>query len=164
MFKTKLTVAVLLANSLFAQTVVLENITVTAQKKEENIQKVPISISAYDEISIEDKSIQKLEDIAKFTPNLMLYNTGQEGLIVPSIRGISGNVLSYSTPVGLYVDGIPTTSAFGFSDSLGDIERIEVLRGPQGTLYGKNSEAGVINIISKQPDNETRAKFIYHCK
>lgn len=51
-------------------------------------------------MSIEDKSIDSLEDIAKYTPNLMLYNTGQEGLIVPSIRGISGNVLSYSTPVG----------------------------------------------------------------
>ncbi|WP_418184996.1 TonB-dependent receptor [Aliarcobacter vitoriensis] len=159
MFKSKLTISILLANCLFAQTTILDSITVTAQKKEENIQKVPISISAFDDISIEDKSIESLEDIAKYTPNLMLYNTAQEGLIVPSIRGISGNVLSFSTPVGLYVDGVPNTSAFGFDDSLGDIERIEVLRGPQGTLYGKNSEAGVINIITKQPDNELRTKL-----
>ncbi|KLE07703.1 TonB-dependent receptor [Aliarcobacter butzleri] len=152
---------ILLTNNLVAkeETTTLEAITVTAQKKEENVQKVPISVSVFDEMSIEDKSIDSLEDIAKYTPNLMLYNTGQEGLIVPSIRGISGNVLSYSTPVGLYVDGVPTNSAFGFDDSLGDIERIEVLRGPQGTLYGKNSEAGVINIITKQPNNEIRGKI-----
>lgn len=166
MFKSKiikfsLLACILLQNNLLAkeETTTLENITVTAQKKEENVQKVPISISVFDEISLEDKSIESLEDIAKYTPNLILYNTAQEGLIVPSIRGISGNILSFSTPVGLYVDGVPTTSAFGFDDSLGDIERIEVLRGPQGTLYGKNSEAGVINIISKQPDNEFRAKI-----
>ncbi|WP_418180131.1 TonB-dependent receptor [Aliarcobacter lanthieri] len=166
MFKSKTVkfsflASILLSNNLIAknETTTLESITVTAQKKEENIQKVPISISAFDDISIEDKSIESLEDIAKYTPNLMLYNTAQEGLIVPSIRGISGNVLSFSTPVGLYVDGVPTTSAFGFDDALGDIERIEVLRGPQGTLYGKNSEAGVINIITKQPDNELRTKL-----
>lgn len=152
---------ILLTNNLVAKekTTTLEEVTVTAQKKEENVQKVPISVSVFDEMSIEDKSIDSLEDIAKYTPNLMLYNTGQEGLIVPSIRGISGNVLSYSTPVGLYVDGVPTTSAFGFDDAIGDIERIEVLRGAQGTLYGKNSEAGVINIITKQPNNETKGKI-----
>lgn len=152
---------ILLSNNLLAKDEIttLDSIKVTAQKKEENIQKVPISISAFDDISIEDKSIDSLEDIAKYTPNLMLYNTGQEGLIVPSIRGISGNVLSYSTPVGLYVDGVPTTSTFGFDDAISDIERIEILRGPQGTLYGKNSEAGVINIITKQPNNELRTKL-----
>lgn len=150
----------LITNNLLAnKNTYLEDITVTAQKKEENIKNVPISITAFDEISIEDKSISSLEDIAKYTPNMMLYNTGQEGLIVPSIRGISGNVLSFSTPVALFVDGVPNTSAFGFDDAIGDIERIEILRGPQGTLYGKNSEAGVINIITKQPNNETRGKI-----
>ncbi|MFY9074571.1 TonB-dependent receptor [Malaciobacter mytili] len=162
MKKTKvlLSFSLLLITELLAKNITaLDDITVTAQKKEERVIDVPISLSVFDEISIEDKSISSLEDIGKYTPNLILYNTGQEGLIVPSIRGISGNVLSYSTPVGLYVDGIPTTSAFGFDDALGDIERIEVLRGPQGTLYGKNSEAGVINIITKQPNNEISGKI-----
>lgn len=164
MKKTKilfsLSTFLLLTNNLLAnEHTTLDDVTVTAQKSEENIQKVPISLSVFDDIALEDKSISSLEDIAKYTPNLMLYNTGQEGLIVPSIRGISANVLSYSTPVGLYVDGVPNSSSFGFDDSLGDIERIEVLRGPQGTLYGKNSEAGVINIITKQPDNETKGKI-----
>lgn len=164
MKKTKilfsLSTFLLLTNNLLAnEYTTLDDVTVTAQKSEENIQKVPISLSVFDDITLEDKSISSLEDIAKYTPNLMLYNTGQEGLIVPSIRGISANVLSYSTPVGLYVDGVPSSSSFGFNDSLQDIERIEVLRGPQGTLYGKNSEAGVINIITKQPNNETKGKI-----
>ncbi len=162
MKKTKvlLSFSLLLITELLAKNITaLDDITVTAQKKEERVIDVPISLSVFDEISIEDKSISSLEDIGKYTPNLILYNTGQERLIVPSIRGISGNVLSYSTPVGLYVDGIPTTSAFGFDDALGDIERIEVLRGPQGTLYGKNSKAGVINIITKQPNNEISGKI-----
>lgn len=166
MFKSKtislsFLLSILLQNSLGAndKTITLDDISVTAQKIEENVQKVPISISVFNDISIEDKSIESLEDIAKYTPNLMLYNTGQEGLVVPSIRGISGNVLAHSTPIGLYVDGVSTTSSFGFDDALGDIERIEVLRGPQGTLYGKNSEAGVINVITKQPNNETKGKI-----
>ena len=88
-------------------------------------------------ISIEDKSISSLEDIGKYTPNLMFFNRGQQGLTSPSIRGISASITSYSSPVSLYVDGVPTMSSFGFSDGLEDIERIEVLKGPQGTLYGK---------------------------
>jgi len=165
MYKARITISfltyLLLQNTLFAsqKSTKLEEIKVTAQKKEENIQKVPISITAFNNMQIEDKSITSLEDIAKYTPNLMLHNTGQDGLIVPSIRGISGNVLSFSTPVGLYIDGIAQTSAFGFDDALANIERIEVLRGPQGTLYGKNSTSGVINIITRQPNNEIRTKL-----
>ncbi|WP_324171564.1 TonB-dependent receptor [Sulfurimonas sp.] len=136
----------------------MEKLTVTAQKSEENAQKVPISISVFNDTAIEDKSISTLDDIAKYTPGLLLFNTGQEGLTSPSIRGIGANILSYSSPVSLYVDGVPTMNSFGFTDLLGDVQRIEVLKGPQGTLYGKNSEVGVINVITKKPDNETRAK------
>lgn len=142
-----------------AETTSLESITVMAQKSAENAQHVPISMSVFNDISLEDKSIETLDDIAKYTPNLMLYNTGQQGLTSPSIRGLSANILSYSTPVSLYVDGVPTMNSFGYADALQDIERIEVLRGPQGTLYGKNSEAGVINVITKKPDNEARGKL-----
>lgn len=137
----------------------LPAIVVTAQKSEENIQKTPLSITAFDEVALEDNGISSLDDIGKFTPNLLLYQRGQQGLISPSIRGISANVLSSSMPVGLYVDGVPVTNSFGFSDALMDIERVEVLRGPQGSLYGRGSEAGVINIITKKPNNETRAKI-----
>jgi len=152
--------SVCLGSHIFASnTTSLETVTVTAQKSEEDVQKVPISIDVYDELKIKDYSISSLEDIGKFTPNLMFFNTGQQGLTSPSIRGIAASVASYSTPVSLYVDGVPTMSSFGFADGLEDIERIEVLKGPQGTLYGKNSEAGVINIITKKPNNETRGKI-----
>lgn len=155
-----LVASVVLVSNIFAKDVTsLDTVTVTAQKSEEDVQKIPISISVFDEISMEDKSISTVEDIGKYTPNLMFFNTGAQGLTSPSIRGISASITSYSSPVSLYVDGVPTMSSFGFSDGLEDIERIEVLKGPQGTLYGKNSEAGVINVITRKPNNETRGKI-----
>jgi len=137
----------------------LSTVIVTAQKNVQNVQDVPISIDVFDEVKLEDYSISTLEDIAKYTPNLLFFNTGQDGQISPSIRGIIANISAYSTPISLYVDGVPTMNSSGFNDPLMDIERIEVLKGPQGTLYGKNSEAGVINIITRKPNNETRGKI-----
>lgn len=151
--------ALSLSYQLFAtQNITLKDVTVTAQKSEEKLRKVPISVTAFDESDIEDKQISNLDDITKFTPNLLLYNTGQQGLTWPSVRGISANISPLSTPVALYVDGIAYMNSFGYGDELEDIERIEILRGPQGSLYGANSQSGVINVISKKPDNETRAK------
>ena len=151
--------ALSLSCQLFAtQNITLKDVTVTAQKSEEELRKVPISVTAFDESDIEDKQISNLDDIAKFTPNLLLYNTGQQGLTWPSVRGISANISPLSTPVALYVDGIAYMNSFGYGDELEDIERIEILRGPQGSLYGANSQSGVINVISKKPDNEIGTK------
>lgn len=160
LIKLSVIASILLTYNLSAkETKNLEEVTVTAQKNEENVQNVPISMSVFNDIQLEDQSISNIEDIGKYSPNLFFFNTGQQGLLSPSIRGIAASVISYSTPVSLYVDGVPTMSSFGFADGLEDIERIEVLKGPQGTLYGKNSEAGVINVITKKPDNETKGKF-----
>ena len=157
--KLSLVTSVLFSSYIIASSIKsLETVTVTAQKSKEDVQKVPMSIDVFDELKMDDYSIHSLEDIGKYTPNLLFFNTGQQGLTSPSIRGIAASVASYSTPVSLYVDGVPTMSSFGFADGLEDIERIEVLKGPQGTLYGKNSEAGVINIITRKPDNEMRGK------
>lgn len=154
-----LAISLFLVNSICAKDVKsLKTVTVTAQKSEEYLQRVPISLNAFDQYKIEDSSIDTVEDIAQYTPNLFLFNTGFQGLTTPSIRGVSANLLSFSSPVSMYVDGVPTMNSFGFSDGLVDIERIEVLKGPQGTLYGKNSEAGVINIITKKPNNKTKGK------
>lgn len=150
----------ILSTTVLAQEVrSLEEVTVTAQKSEENVQKVPISVSVFDDISMQDKSISSLDDIAKYTPGLLLFNASKKGLTVPSIRGIYANITSFSSPISMYVDGVPTLNGLGFEDALGDIERIEVLKGPQGTLYGKNSEAGVINIITRKPTNDTKGKI-----
>jgi len=151
--------SIIMTCSLFAQEgKTLETFTVTAEKSEEDIQKIPMSISAFDNYQIQDASIDTLEDISKYTPNLYFFNTGQQGLTAPSIRGISANVVTFSSPVSLYIDGVASMNSFGYDSGLLDIERIEILRGPQGTLYGKNSEAGVINIITKKPTNQAKAK------
>ena len=137
----------------------LETMTVTAQKQEENVQEVPVSMTVLSGIDIEDKNIDGLWDLMDHVPGLMNFDTGMSDMFSqPSMRGITAPSNTFNSSVGLYVDGVPVFSSPGFTASLLDIERVEVLRGPQGTLYGKNSEAGVINIITRQPDNDMRGK------
>lgn len=133
-------------------------VTVTAQKQEENVQKVAIGITVLDEQDVEDRNIASVSEIADFVPNLMVYGHAS-GMNSPSMRGIHASPETLTTSTGMFIDGIPVLSAIGFEDSLQDVERIEVLRGPQGTLYGKNTEAGAINIITRQPDNEFVARL-----
>ena len=136
----------------------LETMTVTAQKQEENVQEVPLSITVFNEQDIEDRKIESVREIADYVPNLMLFDDGLPGAYTPSMRGIFAQSQTLTVSTGLYVDGVPILTGVGFEEGMLDIERIEVLRGPQGTLYGKNTEAGVINIISRQPDNEFRGR------
>ena len=137
----------------------LDAITVTANKQEENIQEVPMGVTAFDGFDIEDKNINSVVELAYFVPNLMLVNQGLSGAKVPSLRGVAADLATYSVSTGMFIDGVPILSYAGFNDPLLDIERVEVLRGPQGTLYGKNAEVGVINIITRQPDNTFRGKI-----
>ncbi len=141
------------------KSVELESIIVTAQKQEENIQEVPVSVTAMGQSEIEDRKIESISDLANFVPNFIMNNEGASGMNAPVMRGIYANVTTLTVSSGLFIDGVPVLSATGFEDTILDIERIEVLRGPQGTLYGKNTEAGAINIITRQPDNDFRAKL-----
>ena len=136
----------------------LEELTVSAQKQEENVQDVPISMTVFDEFAIEDRKIESIQDVASYTSNFSLMDKGL-GVFIPSIRGISNSFTTLSQPSSVIIDGIPVSSSTGFNVTLMDIERIEVLKGPQGTLYGKEAQAGVINVITKKPDNETRGKI-----
>jgi len=136
----------------------LDTITVTAQKTEEKLKDVPISISVFGEYTLEDRDIDTLSDLAKFTPGLEIVSYGSSDKFAPSIRGMYSDYSTRSSVAGLYIDGIPVTGGTGFDEILMDIERIEVLKGPQGTLYGKNTEVGAINIITKKPNNETQGK------
>jgi iron complex outermembrane receptor protein len=138
----------------------LEKIIVTAQKQEENVLEVPVSVSVFGEIEIEDRRIEDVGDIADFVPNLMMYNTGTAGINIPVTRGISSSVMeSMTVATGLFVDGVPILNPNGFEQEILDVERIEVLRGPQGTLYGKGTEVGAINIITRKPGNAFTGKI-----
>lgn len=136
----------------------LEAIDVTASKKTESLQDVPAAVTVLTDIELEDRKIDSVADIARYTPNFSNFSTGIMGLFTPNIRGKSGE--SSGSSVGLYVDGIPVLSGTGFDDVLVDIERVEVLRGPQGTLYGKNAQVGAVNIISTSPGNEFSGKVL----
>ena len=134
----------------------LEAITVTAQKREENIQKVPQSISVFTPKQIEDAGIIDVTDLSLLTPNLHMKQGASTNLII--IRGISNDADYIHSTTGLYVDDVAYSLNFMHNPTLFDIERIEVLRGPQGTLYGKNSESGVVNIITRKPGNQVEGK------
>nr|WP_320191233.1 TonB-dependent receptor [uncultured Desulfobacter sp.] len=137
----------------------LDTLTVTANKQEENIQDVPMSITAFDELTLEDKNITSLDELTDYVPNLIILDQGVSGAAVPSMRGINAGLGTFDVATALFVDGVPILSFAGYEDTLLNIERVEVLRGPQGTLYGRSAQAGAINIISRQPDNEFRGKI-----
>lgn len=161
----KLTAASLLALVVFAASstamendqTVQDTMTVIAQKQEENVQDVPMSLTVMGAQELEDSGVDSLWSMVDYVPNLMIFDSGMSSAVTqPTMRGLSAPAMSFATSVGLYVDGVPTINAFGFAEGIVDIERVEVLRGPQGSLYGKNAETGVINIITRQPDNEFR--------
>jgi len=133
-----------------------ESITVTAQKREEDVQDIPQSISVFTGAQIEDADIGNIEDLTLGSPNVHMKQGASTNLVI--IRGISNDADYIHSTTGLYVDDIAYSLNFMHNPALFDIERVEVLRGPQGTLYGKNSESGVINIITRQPGNQTTGK------
>jgi len=152
--------ALILSQSIYANDVKeLDTVTVTAQKTEENIQDVPISMSIFNEFTLEDRNIADISDIDKYTPGLDVLSFGTSIQSAPSMRGLYSDYSTRSSVVALYVDGIPITGGQGYDETLLDIERVEVLKGPQGTLYGKNTEVGVINVITKKPNNERQGKI-----
>ena len=140
------------------QDTLLEAVTVTANKQEENAQEVSMSMTVVDGLSIEDKQINSINELGNFVPNLMVFDDGMGGVHSPSMRGIHADGESLGVSTGLFIDEIPVSTTVGFNDPLLDIERVEILRGPQGTLYGKNTEVGAINIITRVPNNEFRGK------
>ncbi|WP_214229109.1 TonB-dependent receptor [Pedobacter sp. B4-66] len=130
----------------------LDEVIVSAQKTEENVQNIPASISVLSSTKVSNYRIQNTRDLTAIVPNLYSSNPG-DGRNVTSIRGIG--TTSYDPAVATYIDGVNQFGLDTYIASLFDVERIEVLRGPQGTLYGRNAMGGVINIITKQPTNYT---------
>lgn len=133
----------------------LEEIIVTAQKRSESLQDTPISIAAFDSKALEAKGISTLADIASGVPNLQISpHPNSANSVRAIIRGIGelANVVTRDAPVAIYQDGVYMGRTQGLGSELAELERIEVLRGPQGTLYGRNATAGAINFISRAPE------------
>ncbi|WP_022701908.1 TonB-dependent receptor [Oceanicaulis alexandrii] len=131
-------------------------ITVTAQQREESAQDVPISIGAYDTDALQNAGVKDIKDLISIAPGLMVTSTQSETITTARIRGIGtvGDNFGLESSVGVYIDGVfRSRNGVGFGD-LGEIERIEVLRGPQGTLFGKNTSAGVLNVVTAAPEFE----------
>ena len=140
----------------------VEEIIVTAQKREQNIQETPIAISALDAGVIENRDIREVTALNNMVPNLRLLSTpGNQNGTTIAIRGsVTYNpALTYEPTVGLYLDGIYLGKSLGSAFDIADLERIEVLRGPQGTLYGKNTIAGAVSLVTRQPSGEFGAKL-----
>ena len=138
----------------------LAGLTVTAQKREEALQDVPISITALPEQLLLDTGIRDVKDVQVLVPGLTVTSTQSEAQTTARIRGVGtvGDNAGLESSVGIVIDGVyRPRNGVGFGD-LGEIERIEVLKGPQGTVFGKNTSAGVINVITKRPDYTTRVE------
>jgi len=132
-------------------------IVVTAERRETNLQETPLSILALNNEMVEAKGIEDLQDLARFSPNLSITPARGAGNNNASfvMRGIAGGGgATGERGVGLYIDGIYMPRTSGSILQVLDVERIEVLRGPQGTLFGRNSTGGAIRIFSQQPENE----------
>ncbi|MEL7028563.1 MAG: TonB-dependent receptor [Pseudomonadota bacterium] len=138
----------------------VDEITVTARKREENLQDTPIAITAFTASDLEMRNVTTLDGIGDFTPNLVFdKGTGGTGGSTTTqiyMRGIGQADFLFTTEpgVGIYVDGVYQPRSIGSIMDLVNFERVEVLKGPQGTLFGKNTVGGAINIVSRRPGNE----------
>lgn len=142
------------------------DIVVTAQKREENIQDVPIAISAVGSQYLESRGIQSIEDLSTIAPNVKFERAPSSKTI--SQIAIRGSVtinpaITWEPAVGLYLDGVYIAKAQGSIFDVADLERVEIMRGPQGTLYGRNALAGAVNLITAKPSGEAggRAEVTY---
>ncbi len=147
---TAIAAAAVVPRAAFAQVIEMEEIIVTAQSRAQSVQDTPISLTAVGGDMLQDIVIQKAEDLQKLVPNFTMTETGISTNIF--IRGLgSGINQAFEQSVGYYVDGIAYTRAQQTRMPFMDLERVEVLRGPQTILFGKNSIAGALNIVTAQP-------------
>ena len=142
----------------------VEDIIVTAQKREQNLQDVPIAITALSQTALQANRIVSVMDLGNMAPNLTIRPTaGGIGVANYSMRGsVSyGSVPGQDKAISTYLDGVYIGSSFGSAFELPDIERIEVLRGPQGTLFGRNSTAGAVSVVTRDPSGESSLRQVF---
>ncbi len=131
----------------------LQEIIVTARGRSEELQNVPISDTALSEQQIEDAHVREVADFINLTPNISIVQAQNAGYSAITIRGIT-QVRNSESPVAVVIDGVQEVNSYQLTQELFDLQSIEVLRGPQGALYGRNAEGGAILITTKQPTNE----------
>jgi len=137
----------------------LEEVVVTARRREENLQDLPLSIQALTADALEAQGIINIEELTDFVPNVVLGDATRANDTRLFIRGVGGG---FSNPaqvfgVGTYIDGHYISGSLGAFMSTLDVDRIEVLRGPQGTLFGKNTTGGAISVVTAKPQAENDA-------
>jgi len=131
----------------------LEEIVVTSRKRSENLSDIPDTVNAFSAQTIENAGIERIDDALALTPNFEIRNDQQPGVFTMTVRGVS-QVRNGEPPVAFVVDGVTLPSSNAFTQDLFDVERIEVLKGPQGALYGRNAIGGAIIVVTKDPTNE----------
>lgn len=140
----------------------IEEMVVTVQKTEESLQDVPLAVTAFDATAIEKRGIVGMQDIGKAVPSLQVpsFPTSSDnlGFFIRGVGNADSNILTRDNSVGVYIDGVYLGRTSGMLADLVDLERIEVLRGPQGTLYGRNTTAGTVNLVSAKPTGELGLK------
>lgn len=138
----------------------VEEVIVTARRREETQQRVPVSITAFTGAALEQRGYQSLTDIQRAAPNLSFTpgTGGKTGSVSPFIRGVGEYdfIITSDPSVALYVDGVYVARSFGANTQLLGIDRVEVLRGPQGTLFGKNTIGGAVVVTTHKPDGSKR--------
>ncbi len=140
----------------------LEEIVVTAQKRTQNVQDVPISISAFTSEALQSKGLVDLRSMSNLIPNVNLDGgapfSGDSSVLSASIRGVGQDDFAFNLDpgVGVYVDGVYLARTIGANQSLLDVDRMEILKGPQGTLFGRNTIGGAINIVTHTPGTEAK--------
>ena len=136
-----------------------DEIVVTARKREERLQDVPVAVTAVTAEQLDRQHITQVRDIASFTPGLSITSDAV-GRAFMSIRGVGTTLIDSVQPgVGIFVDGIYQTNTSYLNNPVADVERIEVLKGPQGTLFGNNTLGGAINVITRSPTDVFSGRF-----
>ncbi|MCX7552474.1 TonB-dependent receptor [Marinicella sp. S1101] len=144
------------------ETLALDDVTVTARRVQESLQDVPVAVTSFSREELEDAQAENLDSLKGAVPNMnLVQGRGSASSANIYIRGIGqpDALQTFDPGVGVYVDGVYMSRIQGALMSLHDVERIEVLRGPQGTLYGKNTIGGAVNVITRRPDEVTSGEF-----
>jgi iron complex outermembrane receptor protein len=135
----------------------LPALIVTANKIAQPLEEVPASLSVLAGADLRDAGVTDVQGLARRTPGFTFQPFGQSGTNLPVLRGLTSSATAFSSSMLMLVDGVPTLMGQGFEHNLLAVERVEIVRGPQSTLYGRNAEAGVLSILTRQPGPEAYA-------